>query len=104
MTTGIRRVSRSIVSTDNSGKDWSSFIGVKSTTHVRSQLLDVCVRRAIVFLGCSDIDSHIPLSRVRESGDVLRGLGAVVAERIYPRMGHTVNEDEIVAVCILLNK
>jgi predicted esterase len=47
------------------------------------------------FLGCSDIDSHIPVWRVHESTEVLRGLGAQVTERIYPGMGHTINDDEI---------
>lgn len=55
-----------------------------------------------VFLGCSDVDSHIPLARVHESADVLGALGGVVTERIYPHMGHTVNADEIVHVCKLL--
>ena len=48
-----------------------------------------------VFLGCSDVDAHIPLTRVRESRDVFEKLGAQVTERIYPGMGHTVNADEI---------
>jgi predicted esterase len=48
-----------------------------------------------VFLGCSDIDFHIPLERVHETAAVLSGLGAEVDERIYPGMGHTVNQDEI---------
>jgi predicted esterase len=48
-----------------------------------------------VFLGCSDIDPHIPLARVRETTAVLRRLGALVTERIYPGMGHLINEDEI---------
>ena len=56
-----------------------------------------------VFLGCSDIDAHIPLERVRESAGVFRRLGASVDERIYPRMGHTVNPDEIDAVRALLS-
>ena len=51
-----------------------------------------------VFLGCSDIDSHIPLERVHESAEVFRRMGATVDERIYPRMGHTVNQDELEAV------
>lgn len=55
-----------------------------------------------VFLGCSDVDAHIPLARVRETADVFRRLGAVVDERIYPRMGHLVNRDEIDAVRALL--
>jgi predicted esterase len=55
-----------------------------------------------VVLGCSDSDSHIPLWRVRESTRVLRGLGAEVTERIYPGMGHTINDDEIGQVRKLL--
>ena len=55
-----------------------------------------------VFLGCSDIDQHIPIDRVHESSEVFRNLGANVDERIYPGMGHTVNTDELVAVRTLL--
>ncbi len=51
-----------------------------------------------VFLGCSDIDAHIPAKRVRESADVLRALGGDVTVRIYPGMGHLISEDEINAV------
>ena len=57
---------------------------------------------APVFLGCSDIDPHIPLARVRESAEVCRRMGAAVDERIYPGMGHTVNEDEIAVIQTLL--
>jgi len=55
-----------------------------------------------VFLGCSDIDSHVPVERVHESAAVFNRMGARVDERIYPRMGHTVNQDEIAAVAALL--
>jgi phospholipase/carboxylesterase len=51
-----------------------------------------------VFLGCSDVDAHIPVWRVRESTQVLRGLGAEVTERIYPGMGHLISDDEIAHV------
>jgi predicted esterase len=51
-----------------------------------------------VFLGCSDIDSHIPADRVRLSAGVLRELGGEVTMRLYPGMGHTINEDEIASV------
>lgn len=47
------------------------------------------------FFGCSDIDSHIPLERVDDSGAVYERMGAVVTKRIYPGMGHLVNADEI---------
>lgn len=48
-----------------------------------------------IFIGCSDVDFHVPLWRVQESTQVLQGLGADVTERIYPGMGHTINQDEI---------
>jgi phospholipase/carboxylesterase len=51
-----------------------------------------------VFLGCSDVDPHIPLERVHETADVFRKMGARVDERIYKRMGHTINADELAAV------
>jgi phospholipase/carboxylesterase len=48
-----------------------------------------------VFLGCSDRDFHIPKERVQLSAEVLRRLDADVTMRLYPNMGHTVNQDEI---------
>lgn len=48
-----------------------------------------------VFLGCSDVDAHIPLARVHESSEVLRKLGGDVTEKIYPAMAHTIIQDEI---------
>ena len=51
-----------------------------------------------VFLGCSDVDPHIPAPRVIETAAVFRRLGAEVDMRIYPGMGHTINEDELDAV------
>jgi phospholipase/carboxylesterase len=48
-----------------------------------------------VFLGCSDVDSHIPLSRVHESTEILSKLGGDVVEKIYQGMGHTIVQDEI---------
>jgi phospholipase/carboxylesterase len=48
-----------------------------------------------VFLGCSDVDPHIPAERVRESEAVFRRLGAAVTRKLYPGMGHIVNGDEI---------
>lgn len=50
-----------------------------------------------IFLGCSDIDAHIPLERVHETTVVLRRMGATVDERIYKGMGHTINADELQA-------
>lgn len=48
-----------------------------------------------VFLGCSDVDPHIPKERVDDSAQVLRRLGGQVTEKLYPNLAHTVNGDEL---------
>jgi predicted esterase len=48
-----------------------------------------------VFLGCSDVDFHIPLERVEETAVTLTNLGGSVNKQIYPNMGHTIVPDEI---------
>lgn len=58
--------------------------------------------RTPVFLGCSDVDAHVPAERVRESAAVFERMGAAVDLRIYPGMGHLVNEDELAAARALL--
>lgn len=51
-----------------------------------------------VFLGCSNVDPHIPKERVDETEEVFESLNADVTKSIYPGMPHTVNEDEIKTV------
>jgi predicted esterase len=51
-------------------------------------------RSTPVFFGCSDVDAHVPETRVRESAAVFDRMGAAVTTRIYPGMGHFVNDDE----------
>lgn len=53
------------------------------------------LERTPVFMGCSDIDPHIPVERVHASANILEDLGASVTKKIYPGMGHTVTQDEI---------
>ena len=48
-----------------------------------------------VFLGCSDVDIHVPKERVTQAADVLRHLGGKVTERLYPNLDHSVNQNEI---------
>jgi predicted esterase len=55
-----------------------------------------------VFLGCSDVDFHIPKERVTESAAVLERLGGQVETRLYPGMEHTVNQDELAYVRSML--
>jgi phospholipase/carboxylesterase len=48
-----------------------------------------------VFIGNSDVDPHVPVSRCEESRKVMESLGADVTLKIYPNMPHTIIEDEI---------
>lgn len=48
-----------------------------------------------VFLGCSDEDFHVPKERVNQAAEVLQDLGGSVTKRLYPRLDHSVNQDEI---------
>jgi len=48
-----------------------------------------------IFLGCSDVDFHVPKQRVLHTAEVLRPLGGEVTVRLYPNMDHTINQDEI---------
>jgi len=57
-----------------------------------------------VFLGCSDVDAHVPKTRVDESAAVFQRMGATVTEKIYPGMGHLVNEEEIAFTRTLLDE
>lgn len=48
-----------------------------------------------VYLGCSDVDAHIPLSSVEEAAEIMGRLRAHVTKEIFPGMGHTVNAREL---------
>ena len=54
----------------------------------------------LVFLGCSDVDFHVPKERVLLSAEVLERLGGDVTMRLYRGMGHTVNQDEITVIVV----
>jgi predicted esterase len=48
-----------------------------------------------IFLGCSDGDFHVPLERLGRTASTLRKLGGKVTQRLYPGLGHVVNQSEI---------
>jgi len=56
-----------------------------------------------VFLGCSDVDPHIPLDRVSHSAEIFIKLKGNVEKRIYKNMPHTINKDEISYITGLMN-
>ncbi len=56
-----------------------------------------------VFIGASDHDPHVPEERVHESARVFTEMAAKVTKKIYPGMGHTINQDEINIANLILN-
>jgi phospholipase/carboxylesterase len=57
-----------------------------------------------VFLGCSDIDPHIPLKRVNETEGILEKHGAKITKKIYPGMGHTITRDELKYISLIIQR
>lgn len=57
-----------------------------------------------IFLGCSDIDAHVPLHRVQDSTTLFKNLGANVTEKIYPNAPHSIFQDEINHINQILNQ
>jgi phospholipase/carboxylesterase len=55
-----------------------------------------------IFLGCSDVDSHVPKERVLESERVFDRMGAAVTTKLYPNFPHSINEDELNIVNLLI--
>jgi predicted esterase len=69
-------------------------IGPQGTTWPRTGSLE----QTPVFLGCSDVDPHIPVWRFEETASVLRELNGDVRAVLYPGMDHTVSAEEVAEV------
>lgn len=50
---------------------------------------------AKIFIGTSDPDTHVPITRVYATVDILNEMNAATTVKVYPDMGHTINADEI---------
>ena len=48
-----------------------------------------------IFIGTSNPDPHVPVERVYATSNILKDMNAVVTEKVYANMGHTINQDEI---------
>ena len=48
-----------------------------------------------IFIGSSNPDPHVPAERVRETTKILKPMNAVVTQKLYNGMGHTISQDEI---------
>ncbi len=75
---GIAGLSGALIGPDDTPRDYSGSL-----------------RGTPVFLGCSDVDFHVPKDRVDQTAEILKQLGGNVTERLYPNLDHSVNQDEI---------
>ncbi len=48
-----------------------------------------------IFLGCSDVDPHIPQQRVYHTAEVLQRLDGHLTVRLYPNLDHMISPTEI---------
>lgn len=72
-----------------------AFSGGLIGDNLHPELYNGDLQQTPIFMGCSDVDFHIPVERVHESETILSSLNANVTKVIYPNMGHTINQDEI---------
>jgi phospholipase/carboxylesterase len=57
-----------------------------------------------IFIGTSNPDPHVPVTRVNETTKILESMHANVFEKVYPNMGHTISHDEIEKANLLVFK
>lgn len=48
-----------------------------------------------ILIATSNPDFHVPLTRVTESIEILRGMQADITDRVYENFGHSINQEEI---------
>src|SRR5664279_4973316 len=48
-----------------------------------------------IFIGSSNPDPHVPVQRVFETTEVLKNMNAIVTQKLYNDMGHTISQNEI---------
>ncbi|WP_115863581.1 alpha/beta hydrolase [Halorussus litoreus] len=99
---GLAALSGGLIGPEGTPRDYDGDLGGERTDGSRSSSAQWSDGGTPVFLGCSDVDPHIPVERVHETRDVLADLGADVTERIYEGMGHGVNEEELEYVADLV--
>lgn len=62
------------------------------------------LRDTPVFLGCADIDDWIPRAKFDESASLLKQSGADVESKIYDGLGHSICEDELKKIQLMINQ
>lgn len=50
---------------------------------------------APIFIGTGNPDAHVPVERVEDSADTLKGMNALVTVKVYNNRPHTISQDEV---------
>ncbi len=72
-----------------------AFTGGLIGDHLDPSIYQGSFENTPVFIGTSDPDPHVPVSRVNETVEQMRLMNADVTAQIYEGMGHTINQNEI---------
>ncbi len=72
-----------------------AFTGGLIGDHINKSLYKGDFEMTPVFFGSSNPDMHVPAERVHASADLFSQMGADTTEKLYPGLGHTINQDEI---------
>jgi phospholipase/carboxylesterase len=86
-------------------KKWggvAAFTGGLIGDHLHTENYNGDFKGTPIFIGSSNPDPHVPVERVAETAAMLSKMNAVVTQKIYPNMGHTICEDEIEKVNTLI--
>jgi phospholipase/carboxylesterase len=73
----------------------AAFTGGLIGDRIRSENYRGDFNQTPIFIGSSDPDPHVPVERVKATTKVLTSMNAVVTEKVYANMGHTITMDEI---------
>ncbi|KAA9042246.1 phospholipase [Ginsengibacter hankyongi] len=72
-----------------------AFTGGLIGDRVRTENYTGDFNKTSIFIGSSNPDPHVPVQRVNETTKVLSNMNAVVSQKLYNDMAHTISQDEI---------
>ncbi len=68
---------------------------IGSDTDITLNKWNGSLEKTPVYIGCDNLDPHIPISRVRKTADIYFGLDAEVKLELYDSLGHSVHPEGI---------
>ncbi len=88
-----------------SARRWAAVLGFSGGligAEVDAARYEGDLKQSPVYLGCSDVDPHIPAERVRRTAELYEKLNAAVTIEFFPGRPHSVYPEEIEAARTIL--